>query len=361
MKKFYTFLIALFAFTAVAFAQQKDLGTEYRGAVTIIFGDPIVLNNQSVFIKSTGEGKCSFALYDFKLSETASTSMGDIIVNDITITKEGDVLKFAGHADEVYLTMITPNDIKAKVDISGEEMADGSLKMNIAVVWLAEMNNEPAEIPIPVSFEGKKYLGEQYDGDLVIIFGDPLDPIKQSVFIKPVAEGKCTFALYGFKLNATSGSMGDIVINDVACTKEGDVIKYKGFSNDIHLSMGGLMEINATAELTGEEKANGELSMSIDVVWLVDDTQTMPIPVRFNGKKVGGDAGVENVETVADALVYGGSNMININGYTGKAYVYTLDGRLVKSVEVANDAQLSVNSGLYIVKAGNTIAKVCVR
>ena len=62
-------------------------------------------------------------------------------------------------------------------------------------------------------------------------------------------------------------------------------------------------------------------------------------------------SGVSEAE-VAEAKMYGTSEAVVVNNFSGVVNVYTVDGRLVKS---------ATESGLYIVRAGNTVAKVVVK
>lgn len=71
-------------------------------------------------------------------------------------------------------------------------------------------------------------------------------------------------------------------------------------------------------------------------------------------------AGVEGVNGEAVA-VYGVAGAAAIDGYSGAIEVYTADGRLVKSVMVDGNAEIALDGGLYIVRAGGEAYKVFVK
>lgn len=71
-------------------------------------------------------------------------------------------------------------------------------------------------------------------------------------------------------------------------------------------------------------------------------------------------AGVEGIN--GDAVtVYGMAGAAAIDGYSGVVEVYTADGRLVKSVMVDGNAEIALDGGLYIVRAGGEAYKVFVK
>ena len=62
-----------------------------------------------------------------------------------------------------------------------------------------------------------------------------------------------------------------------------------------------------------------------------------------------------------DATVYGANGAVVVNGYEGTVEVYDFAGRLVKSAQVAGNAEVALNKGLYIVRAGAKAVKVVVK
>lgn len=72
---------------------------------------------------------------------------------------------------------------------------------------------------------------------------------------------------------------------------------------------------------------------------------------------------VENVSAAETSVTIHATNgAITIDGARGaKAYVHTLDGRRVASVNVNGKTAIAASPGIYIVKVGDTVAKVMVR
>lgn len=71
-------------------------------------------------------------------------------------------------------------------------------------------------------------------------------------------------------------------------------------------------------------------------------------------------AGVEGVNGEAVA-VYGVAGAVSVSGCNGTVNVYAADGRLVKSVMVDGNAEIALDGGLYIVRAGGEAYKVFVK
>lgn len=165
MKKFYTLILSVLALATVSAAYAEDLGTKYNGTITINMGDdPVVLTDQSVYIKSESATTCTFALYDFKLTAEMPEPMGNIVVPNVAITNgENYSQTYAGSVNDIYLTVETPNDIHANADIKATETTSGALTANIAVLWLMD---ETTQIPISVTFNGAK---EQSQGSVATI------------------------------------------------------------------------------------------------------------------------------------------------------------------------------------------------
>lgn len=165
MKKIYMLMISLLAFVGMANA-QTHLGEVYEGSLSISLGGgaPIPVDGQSVYINNNGDGTCTFALYEFKLDPSAPTSMGDIVVEKVTIKEENGEKKYNGFKDPIFLTMATPNDIEASATLNGTEKANGELVMNIDVLWKGDFDMDgtvaPGEgLPITVIFTGKHKAG----------------------------------------------------------------------------------------------------------------------------------------------------------------------------------------------------------
>lgn len=175
-----------------------------------------------------------------------------------------------------------------------------------------------------------------------------------TIEITETGEGKCTFVLPDFQFGGAP--LGDIVVENVTVTENEDEVKtYNGSTpdgGDLVLVPG---YITASASLTGTIDASGNCDFAINVLW---KESNLPINVTFTTNKI--PAGVEGISGDAVA-VYGVAGAVSVNGYNGVVEVYAADGRLVKSVMVDGNAEISLNGGLYIVRAGSEAYKVFVK
>ncbi len=150
----------------------------------------------------------------------------------------------------------------------GEDL-DGKTSHTYTIKFQAETPDVPAD-------------GVQYVGSLSIdIPGLGADYLEdQSVYITNDPEKGVTVALYNFTMGGDP--IGDIIIEDVKCVTEGDATIYTGTVDNLAL-LGGA--INCSVECTGTETADGHLVMDINVGWKMDETNVLPISVKFDGWK----------------------------------------------------------------------------
>lgn len=158
MKKLYSLIVA-FAFCLTMLAQDNHAGVRYDGTITInMYGIPTVLENQSVYIVNAPDGKsCDFFLYDFSLD--GQESLGDIDVNNVTITDNGGVKEYLGAREGLQLGE-GEGTIYADCTLDGTEQPDGTMLMNIHVKWLMVPGDHSYDVPIEVIFAGKKAAGQ---------------------------------------------------------------------------------------------------------------------------------------------------------------------------------------------------------
>ncbi len=171
--------------------------------------------------------------------------------------------------------------------------------------------------------------------------------------------------LADFKLEMNGGTLnvGDIIVPNVTFTDDnGDgKIDVSGSVEDLFLE--GDMDIWADVNISTMMPFEGEtLDLKIDVIWYPaypDKNTEMPITVSFTGKERE-DGGVVGLDSDS-VSVYGVAGAVKIDGFSGVAEVYSVDGRLVKAQTVSDGSQIDLASGLYIVRAAGKSVKVAVR
>ena len=150
--------------------------------------------------------------------------------------------------------------------------------------------------------------------------------------------------------------MGDIKVENVTITEEGETKKYNGEAKGLVLG-GEDVGLTITADATLCGTIIGDVvDFKIDVVW-TGDGGNKPIDVTFTSGKLSSVEGIN----AATAAVYGTTGAIAINGYTGMAQVYNIGGTLVASRVVDGNATIDAPAGIYIVRIDDTNVKVIVK
>lgn len=178
--------------------------------------------------------------------------------------------------------------------------------------------------------------------------------------------GNYTFVLPDFSvtMGETVLPLGDIVVENVTRTDDdGDgIFNIAGMVEDLSLAEG---NIHAKVEIAGTETLAGAMNLIINVGWYTgydegDLTTVIPIDVTFIGQKKDDEGSVGNA-FVENANVYGANGVVVVNGFEGVIEVFDFTGRLVKSAQVAGNAEVLLAKGLYIVRTGAKAAKVVVK
>lgn len=316
----------------------------YEGYLNIALMGSQLAYNQSAAIEIADkeEGLCTFSLPDFNLG---GTPFGDIVVDDVTVVEADGVKTYSGSVDGLTLA----GGIVADVELSGTIDADNVCDFNINVTWNS--------LPISVTFT-TEMVGTDYKGYLNGTMLDQPIIVNENAFvtIAPTDVNVCTFILPDFQFQGIP--LGDIKVADVTVAEDGNGVKtYVGTAEGLGLAEGA---ITANVELNGTIDAENEVNFVIDVTWVggPDGQTDVPINVTFTTNEI--PAGIEGVSGDAVA-VYGVVGAVSVNGYNGVVEVYAADGRLVKSVMVDGNAEISLNGGLYIVRAGSEAYKVFVK
>jgi hypothetical protein len=211
-----------------------------------------------------------------------------------------------------------------------------------------------------------------YDGEVSISMNDVPITTGKAVSIS-LEEGDASnvyelvLADFVLEMGTETLDVGDIVVPNVTFTDDnGDGnIEVTGSVDHITLAQSFPEEqwIHASVDISGTRLYDGTMTLTIDVTWYmawpITDSSTMPISVSFTGKERenGGVAGLDS-----DAVsVYGVAGAVKVDGFSGVAEVYSVDGRLVKAQTVGDGSQIDLASGLYIVRAAGKSVKVAVR
>ncbi|MBO8475421.1 MAG: calycin-like domain-containing protein [Bacteroidetes bacterium] len=283
------------------------------------------------------------------------STLKDLKVNDETVALKDGEYEYAMSGselpteDQVVATTksqfaeaaVTVDSEKAQVRIEvtnqGGKDTDGKTSHTYVLQYeKAEIESTPYEGYLNVSCET---LG-----------GQLVENQKDVIRIAQTGDNTCTFMLNDLTLSIFGSDihLGDIVVENVNVEETDGVKHYNGTAEGLQLVVGSVnVEVNGTID------ANNICDFEINVMW-----NDMLINVTFTSNQI--PAGVEGINGDAVA-VYGVAGAVSVNGYNGVVEVYAADGRLVKSVMVDGNAEISLNGGLYIVRAGSEAYKVFVK
>ncbi len=323
---------------------------QYSGYLNIsLDGTPMPEEQATVEITDNGNGTCTFKLPNFSFG---GLPVGDIVVEDVKMTEADGTTTYNGYVEGMQLK---DGNIVADVTLNGTITADDVVDFTINVVW----NNGGVDVPIDVTFTTESQAApepEEYNGYINAVMGETqiIENQSATVTITENGDGTCTFLLPNFSFGGAP--LGDIKVENVTITEEGETKKYTGEAKGLVLG-GEDVGLTITADVTLSGTITGnEVDFKIDVVW-TGDGGNKPIDVTFTSGKLSSVEGIN----AATAAVYGTTGAIAINGYTGMAQVYNMGGTLVASRIVDGDATIDVTAGIYIVRIDGTNVKVIVK
>ena len=266
-------------FTHNKIANDDDKGgvsASYSGYLNVNIYDEetgewgVVAKNEekSIAITEYENGTCEFLLPNLYLS-SLELSLGDILVEDATITK--DEKGNSTYNGFVKGMPLLGGELIADVTLNGTITAAGVVDMTIDVLWEG--------IPIKCTFTTSKVVVEkdgiatEYPGYLNGSIYDAesstwipfAENESKTVTITEYGDGTCDFLLPEFSLSSLNFVLGDILLEGVAVTKDANgVSTYKTFVDDMPYWSG---EIIADVTLNGTISADGIMNMTIDVLW----------------------------------------------------------------------------------------------
>ena len=338
----------------VTFSSQKTIvSTEkHNGFLNIAMGEEILVANEAkeVEIANYGDNSCKFTLPDFSIL-SMDLHLGDIVVDNMALATENGTETYAG---EVKNMQLMNGEIIADVAINGTITSDDLVDFKIDVIW----HYGETDIPIAVTFTTNKvyevkeysgYLNVEMEGILIV------DNQEDAIEILQTGDNSCTFTLSDLQITMAGATLplGDIVVENVSMTIENGNTVYEGSVSGMKL-MGG--NITANVDINGTISADGKIDFKIDVLW-VDNN--LPITVTFTSDKVE-HVSVNNINDNI-GTIYGNTGSIAINGYTGTVNVYSITGQFLRSETINENANIEMETGIYIVRIADTISKVVVK
>lgn len=150
--------------------EQPAAGKQYPGFLNIVMNDQIIGDpdqSATIVITETGEGTCTFALPNFSLG---TSSFGDIVVENVTVTEADGVRTYAGSVAGMSLA---GGAIGADVELSGIIDANDKCDFTINVSWNKQSGEPFGPIPIYVTFKSEKVAAgvEGISGESVAVYG----------------------------------------------------------------------------------------------------------------------------------------------------------------------------------------------
>ena len=333
--------------------------TDYPGYLTVGFGEGYLAANKVANVKIVDKknGKCDFVLPNF---EMLGIPLGDIVVPDATMSVED--MSTTTYAGEVKGMQLAGGDIVADVALNGTIDKQGKADMTVDVVWIQDANNPSSNIAIPVKFVTEKWTISEQGYYFVVNSGDYQHPLAEKVAtqltILPESAAddgsgnlNCKLTLNGVKFtDGTAVDFGNLTVSGIQQLGDRNVVAktYEGTATNVALGNG---ETAETVVVSGSRTENNQYELKFAVT-VGDKTRD----IVFTTEAV--SSGVEAVEG-AEAVVYGTTDGIVVEGFAGEVVVYAADGRLVKVAE--GNMTVAVEGGLYLVRTGAKVTKVIVK
>lgn len=241
-------------------------GPSYAGYLNGEMGDgPLFVNEAaSIIITDPVDGKCDFALPDFKFQ---GVSMGDIIIKDVTVTEADGKTVYSGKRDGLKLGNEEAElEIVCNVTVSGTKEGN-NLYFEIPVSWLmTEDDIVPINVLFTSNYQNVKtygvYLNVQTEGE----WDSTASEIEVIPMLNEDGEEIATFVFnLGAETRAASAlNLGRLEIPGVEVTDDNGVATYSG--NATGLTTGSGATVNATlAGTIQDENVNLTLNLTGDV------------------------------------------------------------------------------------------------
>lgn len=324
---------------------------QYAGILNVeMEGEDVIANaTQKVTISYYNDNTCDFSLPNFMFM---GDDIGNIEIPNVKVSEDAAGTKTFTDG-EVEAMKLAGGDIVAHVVLNGGTITSaGVINMPITVGWMPGYPNDKEPTTINVLFSSDKKVEVTEAGYYYVIKGDDYQhPLveHQATMLKSAKYGDMNGFTYTLSLdgvNAGGINFGDMAVAGLVNTDE----QYSGTDSAVALGNGKTASVtvdggkNATTgkyEVKFATTVDGQL---YNIVFTTDDSSSSVNDVEANG-----------------AAVRGAEGAIVVEGFAGRVNVYTVDGRLAASAQIAGEATITVAAGLYVVRAGEKAVKVVVK
>ncbi len=289
-----------------------------------------------VKIARTGEnGLYTFLLPDFSLAldaESAPAELGDIQVDNITMTPNDGFDRYTGRVDRMVLG---GGEIVAGVKVDGTITTASEVRINVDVTWYME---DGKRVPILVKFSNTEEVPATperavYTGTLTTEAEGTLKDHDVRIHMTPSYGNRSDILIEGIDLaGSRAAAIGNsISVPSVSVTSMSNGYKaYDGAATAVQVQPGMTLDIN----LHGFSDLNNKFNLLMDIEWLEEG---LKISGKFNG-----EVDVTGIESI-----------FSPENNDGKEEYYNING-----VRVNPD---NLRPGIYIRRKGNKSEKIIIK
>ena len=324
--------------------------TSYPGYLNMTMKGSQGLYNQSAQLVITDykDGTCDFVMPSLSMGDM---ELRDITMENVTVTEVDGEKQYNGSVQGMELM---DGGVTADVTLNGTISADGAVVMNVEAIW-KQANNTP----IDVTFTSEMAVYDEELGYYYVLKNKvpQISDIASSLDLYLTGEpselkGKMIVKDVRFVEDEVEQVFGDIVLDGVEISGSPIAeMAFGGTISNVALANG------KTATAKFDDRSVRRMDGSYFVIFTLD-VEGVSYEVGFGTESI--PASVEGV-AAAGVVVNGAEGKIVVSGFNGQVEVYALDGRLVKTFEACENTTVSMESGVYVVSAGQYTVKVVVK
>ncbi|MDE6264827.1 MAG: calycin-like domain-containing protein, partial [Paramuribaculum sp.] len=285
--------------------------------------------------RTGGNGLYTFLLPDFSLAldaESAPAQLGDIQVDDITMTPNDGFDRYTGKVDRMILA---EGKIVAGVKVDGTITTASEVRINVDVTWYME---DGKRVPILVKFSNTEDIPATperavYAGTLTTEAEGAVKDHNVRIHMTPSYGNRSDLLIEGIDLaGSRAAAIGNsISVPSVSITTMSNGYKaYDGAATSVQVQPGMTLDIN----LHGFSDLNNKFNLLMDIEWLEEGLR---ISGKFNG----------------EVDVTGIAPIVSPDDSDGKEEYYNING-----VRVNPD---NLRPGIYIRRKGNKSEKIIIK